>query len=105
MYTKYWLNRKHPDFRMPYVYKIDSDDYLEHKRIRDSEEKVIMTKKELEEWERSWDKQKIDEAEKSAREFLGKWKGVENRAIERKAKELFEKWKKKEIGDKLDTYS
>jgi hypothetical protein len=39
MYTKYWLNRKHPDFRKPYVKKTDIHDILSvyiEKRIKES---------------------------------------------------------------------
>jgi len=77
MYTKYWLDRKHHDFRRPFRFKIDSDDILTQFRLMmesikvnqveqdiknalgESERKEIEDdKREMEEWEAMWFKEK-----------------------------------------------
>jgi len=77
MYTKYWLDRKHPDFRKPFRYKIDSDDLITQFRLLmegikanqveqdiknalgESERKEIEdAKREMEEWESRWSEEK-----------------------------------------------
>lgn len=94
MYTKYWLSHKHPDFRRPFVFKVDSDDLINH--FRSTMEGV--KKREIEENIKSAiteeDRKKQEKAEKSAAEFLDKWRSVLSKPDEYRAQEIFEKWKK-----------
>lgn len=94
MYTKYWLSHKHPDFRRPFIFKVDSDDLISH--FRSTMEGV--KKREIEENINNaiteGDLKKHEEAEKSAAEFLDKWRSVLSKPDEYRAQEIFEKWKK-----------
>lgn len=94
MYTKYWLSHRHPDFRRPFVFKVDSDDLINH--FRSTMEGV--KKREIEENINNaiteGDIKKHEEAEKSAAEFLDKWRSVLSKPNEYRALEIFEKWKK-----------
>lgn len=94
MYTKYWLSHRHPDFRRPFIFKVDSDDLINHFRStmegvkkREIEEGIenAITEKDL---------KKHEEAEKNAAEFLDKWRSVLSKPNEYRAQEIFEKWKK-----------
>ncbi|MFA5736900.1 MAG: hypothetical protein WC893_01950 [Candidatus Paceibacterota bacterium] len=94
MYTKYWLSHKHPDFRRPYVFKVDSDDLITHFRStmegvrqREIEQNIRNTVTEEE-------KKKQEQAGKNAVEFLDKWRGVLNKPNEYRAQEIFEEWMK-----------
>lgn len=94
MYTKYWLSHRHPDFRRPFVFKVDSDDLINHFRStmegvkkREIEENIMNAITE-------GDIKKHEEAEKSAAEFLDKWRSVLSKPNEYRAQEIFEKWKK-----------
>ncbi len=94
MYTKYWLSHRHPDFRRPFVFKVDSDDLINH--FRSTMEGV--KKREIEEDIKSAitdsDRKKQEEAEKSASKFLDKWRSVLSKPDEYRAQQIFEKWKK-----------
>ena len=94
MYTKYWLSHRHPDFRRPFVFKVDSDDLINHFRStmegvkkREIEENIMNAITE-------GDIKKHEEAEKTAAEFLDKWRSVQSKPNEYRAQEIFEKWKK-----------
>lgn len=94
MYTKYWLSHKHPDFRRPYVFKVDSDDLITHFRStmegvrqREIEQNIRNTVTEEE-------KKKQEQAGKNAVEFLDKWRGVLDKPNEYRAQEIFEEWRK-----------
>lgn len=71
--TKYWLSHRHPDFRKPYVYKIDTEDVLARLRYmqevgkkimldkkatkletKEEEKRIQQEIKEMEEWEKMW---------------------------------------------------
>ncbi len=91
MYTKYWLSHRHPDFRRPFVFKVDSDDLINHFRStmegvkkREIEENIMNAITE-------GDIKKHEEAEKSASEFLDKWRSVLSKPNEYRAQEIFEK--------------
>ena len=94
MYTKYWLSHRHPDFRRPFVFKVDSDDLINHFRStmegvkkREIEENIMNAITE-------GDIKKHEEAEKTAAEYLDKWRSVLSKPNEYRAQEIFEKWKK-----------
>ncbi|MBP7898441.1 hypothetical protein KAZ92_00620 [Candidatus Gracilibacteria bacterium] len=94
MYTKYWLSHKHPDFRRPYVHRVDSDDLIAHFRsvlegvkLRQIEDDIRNTSTEEE-------RQKKEEAKRGADEFLDKWRTALNKPNEYRAQEIFEEWKK-----------
>lgn len=72
-YTMYWLNRKHPDFRKPYVHKTDSDDLLAHFRMmmdavakQQIERDVLNSAKNL-------DAEQMKEAMEKIKRFQDKW--------------------------------
>lgn len=94
MYTKYWLSHKHPDFRRPFVFKIDSDDLISHfrstmegVRLRQIEQDIRHTATEDE--ERRREKAKIE-----VQKWMNGWEDVMKRDREKRAQELFEEWKK-----------
>ncbi len=94
MYTKYWLSHRHPDFRRPYVFKVDSDDLISHfrstlegvkKRQIEEEIKYTITEK---------NRIRNEEAANQAQKWMDKWKKVMDHDREKRARELFEEWKK-----------
>lgn len=94
MYTKYWLDRKHPDFRKPFVFKVDSDDLVTHFRSvmegvreREIEQNIRNTVTEAE-------KAKNAQAAKDAHAFVEKWRKVLEKPNENRAREIFEEWRK-----------
>jgi len=94
MYTKYWLSHKHPDFRRPFIHRVDSDDLIAHFRsvlegvkLREIEDGIRNTHTEEEQ-------EKRRAAQKGAEEFLDKWRKVLNKPNEYKAQEIFEEWRK-----------
>lgn len=93
MYTKYWLDRKHPDFRKPFVFKVDSDDLISH--FRSTMEGV--KKREIEEGIKNTitedERKKNEQAEKEAVAFLQRWEEILEKPNEDRARQLFEKWK------------
>lgn len=93
MYTKYWLSHKHPDFRRPYVHRIDADDLLVHSRLLAEgarkhriEQEIKNTGRYIDEEASRRDQQKVDD-------FMQKWQHNIDKGDEERAKVLFEKWK------------
>lgn len=94
MYTKYWLSHKHPDFRKPFIHRVEADDLLAHfrsvaeglreSRIRDEISDVVAQERD----------RVSAEKEKEVQEFLDKWEDNIRRADEERAQKLFEEWKK-----------
>ena len=94
MYTKYWLSHRHPDFRRPFVFKVDSDDLINHFRSTMEGVKKLEIEENINNAITEGDIKKHEEAEKSAAEFLDKWRSVLSKPNEYRAQEIFEKWKK-----------
>ena len=93
MYTKYWLDKKHPDFRRPYIFRIDSDDVLQYNRILIEKSQVQKAEIEAKELADKLDGEKLAQAIKDLEKNQAKW-FMPTRTEEEKAQELFEKWKK-----------
>jgi len=94
MYTKYWLSHKHSDFRKPFVFKVDSDDYIAHFRSimegvkqRQIEQSIRNTVTEQERIQQ-------EQSGKKAKVFMEKWRAVLSKPNEYRAMEIFEQWKK-----------
>jgi hypothetical protein len=88
MYTKYWLSHKHPDFRRPYVFKVDSDDMISHfrstmegLRLHEIQESIrtIVTKDQ---------KRKYEKDEKEVEKWIDGWKEIMENNQKIKAKKL-----------------
>ena len=73
MYTKYWLDRKHPDFKKPFIYKIDATDILQYKRIVDEQAQVIRANNEAKELGNRLNEEKMKEAMKKVEEWQKRW--------------------------------
>jgi len=71
--TRYWLDRRHPDFKKPYRIVIDPNDILLYERMIEEKEQIIRIEKEAEEKSKILDKTKIKEAEEKIKKFQGKW--------------------------------
>lgn len=100
MYTKYWLSHKHPDFRRPFVHKVDSDDLLAQFRS------VLegLKKREIEEGIRYGETSynvRMKEAEEKIIRFNDRWQKTIESSRHKEARKLFEEWKKEEL-DKKD---
>jgi len=93
MYTKFWLERKHPDFRRPYILKIDSDDLLQYNRMLSEKEQVIRIEKEARDLADKPSKEKAEEARKRIEEWQAKW-FKDEKTEKQKIQEKFEQWKK-----------
>lgn len=94
MYTKYWLSHKHPDFRRPYVFKMDPDDLIAH--LRSTLEGIRQRQIEQDIDDTATERERIrnERAQKGAAEFLDKWRTVLNKPNEYEAQRLFEQWRK-----------
>lgn len=94
MYTKYWLSHKHPDFRRPYLAKVDSDDLIAH--LRSTLEGVRQRQIEQDIHDTATERERIrnEEAQKDAAAFLDKWRKVLSKPDEYRAHQIFEKWRK-----------
>jgi hypothetical protein len=93
MYTKYWLSHKHPDFRRPFVHRVEADDLLVHSRILAEgarkhriEQEIKNTGRYIDEEAALRDQQKVDD-------FMKKWQDNIDKGDEQRAQILFEKWK------------
>ncbi len=73
MYTKYWLNRKHPDFRKPYVHKTDSDDLLAHFRIMMDAVAKQKIERDVQNSAKNLDAEQMREAAERIKKFQDKW--------------------------------
>jgi hypothetical protein len=93
-YTMYWLNRKHPDFRQPYVYKVDADDLLSHTRAVAEGAKRFQLEQEMKNASKTLDAETIKQKTEKVRSIFRRWKKVMAQQEEKKAKELFEQYKK-----------
>ncbi len=92
-YTMYWLNRKHPDFRQPFVFKTDADDLLANYHALKDGEKRIRLEKEIIEAADKWDEEKIKKATAEVARWQAGW-FKDKKTKEEEVKEMFEKWKK-----------
>lgn len=94
MYTKYWLSHKHPDFRKPFVHKVDSDDLIAHFRSVLEGVKQRQIEEDIQNTYTEGERELRAEREKGAMEFLDKWRAVLTKPNEYRAQEIFEEWKK-----------
>jgi hypothetical protein len=93
MFTKYWLDRKHPDFRKPYIYKIDSEDFLQYQRLLNEKEQAIRVDMEALDLAKRPQREKIEEATRVIDEWQAKWLVVDKERKKKEAQRLFEQWK------------
>jgi len=100
MYTKYWLSHKHPDFRRPFIFKVDSDDLINHFRSTAEGLKKRQIEQDIEDTITEEERRKREKAGKHAIEFVSKWKKVLEKPNEDRAREIFEKWKKEYLDSK-----
>lgn len=94
MYTKYWLSHKHPDFRRPYVFKVDSDDLIGHFRSTMEGVRQRQIEQDIKNVTTEQERIRNEEAQKDAGKFLDKWRSVLSKPDEYRAQEIFEKWQK-----------
>lgn len=94
MYTKFWLTHKHPDFRRPYIFKIDSEDSLIYRRMLSEKEQALRIDMEARELADKSNKEKAEEYMKNIDDFQSKWFVDERIEREKEARKLFEQWKK-----------
>lgn len=94
MYTKYWLSHKHPDFRRPYVFKVDSDDLIGHLRSTLEGLRQRQIEQDISDTATERERRRNEEAQKGAAAFLDKWRTVLNKPNEYEAQRLFEQWRK-----------
>ena len=94
MYTKYWLSHKHPDFRRPYVFKVDSDDLISHHRSTMEGIKEREIEQNIHDFMTVGERRKREQSEMKAQAFMAKWKKVMSRPNEIRARAMFEEWKK-----------
>lgn len=71
--TKYWLDRRHPDFRKPYRAEIDPHDLLLYEKIKEEREKIAILDKELSSKIDVIKQKDKERAKRKAREMLDKW--------------------------------
>jgi hypothetical protein len=90
----YWLDRKHPDFRRPFVHKIDSDDYLQYQRILNEKEQVIRVHEEARRLAYQAEQGMREETNKKIDAWMDMWV-KQNRTEKQKAQIKFDEWKKK----------
>jgi hypothetical protein len=90
--TIFWLTHRHPEFRRPYIHRIDSDDFLAHQRAIDDGERKVLMERAMRDAETRKSEEEIQEAVKKAKEFQKKW-FKDDQNIQRKAEKLFEQWK------------
>lgn len=94
MYTKYWLSHKHPDFRRPYVFKVDSDDLVGHFRSTMEGVRQRQIEQDIKNTTTEQDRIRSEETRKEADKFLDKWRSVLNKPDQYRAQQIFEEWKK-----------
>ena len=94
MYTKYWLDRKHPDFRRPFIYKLESGDFLQYQRTLNEKEQALRVEQEAKEASEKLYGKKLAEVERSIEENQAKWFIDEKIEIQKEAQKLLDKWKK-----------
>lgn len=94
MYTKYWLSHKHPDFRRPYVHRIDADDLLLHSRLLAEGAQKYKVEQQIANSRGYIDEEMSRRQEAEVDDFMEKWDHIVAKGDEERAKVLFEKWKK-----------
>jgi hypothetical protein len=94
MYTKYWLDRKHPDFRRPFIYKLESGDYIQYQRTLNEKEQALRVEQEAKEASERLYGEKLEEAKRRLEENQDKWFVNEEVEREKYAQKFLEKWKK-----------
>lgn len=91
--TMFWLNHRHPEFRRPYVHKVDADDIIAHTRAIAELTKKVELEREKDHLWRTMDEEAQREGMESAQAFMNKWKKVNDNARHKEALKEFEKWK------------
>jgi hypothetical protein len=94
MYTKYWLSHRHPDFRRPFVHKVDAEDLIAHFRATQEalrQEKIDNDIYEATARERN---ERHTAAEAEVDKWIDGWTNGVEQEREDRSRELFEEWKK-----------
>jgi ACT domain-containing protein len=91
--TKYWLSHRHPEFRRPFVHRVDIDDLIAYERSITEGMKKHELIKEIEKKEKSMTEEEKQEKIKEVMAFQDRWKRQIERGDEERAQKLFEKWK------------
>lgn len=94
MYTKYWLSHKHPDFRRPFVHRVDAEDLVAHARSVAEGLREYRIQTEIDDVTAKESDRMNEESRRGAEEFMNKWKANIKKADEERAQKLFEEWKK-----------
>ena len=94
MYTKYWLSHKHPDFRRPFVHRIEADDLLAHFRAINEGLRQNRIQDEIESITTRERGKLSEETKDRVRDFMNKWHDNIDKAEHERALKLFEAWKK-----------
>lgn len=100
--TIFWLTHRHPDFRRPYVHRIDADDLIAYERTREEGVRKDTLLREIENKSKAFSEEEKEEQMAKYRTFQGKWQRIIDKDKEDRAKELFEQYKKEwhENGEK-----
>jgi len=93
MYTKYWLSHKHPDFRKPFVHKVDADDFLTHFRSVMEGIRKREIAQEIADETTKIEGARLEKAQKEVKEMMDRWKDTMEKSRHEEARKLFEEWK------------
>lgn len=69
MFTKYWLSHRHPDFRRPFVHRVDSD-LLAHFRALAEGSRTAQIRDEISDFVESSEQEIMELAKADAKEFF-----------------------------------
>lgn len=94
-YTMAWLNRKHPDFRQPYVHRTESEDPLEQSRLLKEAEKKHQLERGIKNAENRRSESELMAKRQEVRRIMDGWVENEeqiNKRIEAMALAMHKKW-------------
>lgn len=91
-YTMYWLDRKHPDFRKPYVHKVDAYDLLERKRLLEEMSQHLRLQSNAKEESVKQSDEEIKRVEEEIQAWEQRWEAGRLLSIKKEAEKLFEAW-------------
>ena len=91
--TTYWLSHRHPEFRRPFVHRVDIDDLIAHERSIAEGVQKHQLRMQIGRLEKSMTEEEKQEKMKEVMAFQDRWKRQIERGDEERAQKLFEKWK------------
>lgn len=91
--TKYWLSHRHPEFRRPYIHRVDIDDLVSHERSLTEAMRKHQIMRAIEKQENVLTEEEKEEQIAKVTAFQDRWRKQIQAADEERAMKLFEKWK------------